>query len=100
MIDLLAPLAREAGALALSHFRNLPAAAISEKGPLDLVTTADREVEALIAARLRAACPEDAILGEEGGMAAGRSGRVWVIDPIDGTFNFVRGLPQWAVSIG
>lgn len=100
MINILTPLAREAGDLALSHFRNLPSAAVSEKGPLDLVTVADREVEALIAARLRAAFPEDGILGEEGGMAQGRSGRVWVIDPIDGTFNFVRGLPQWAVSIG
>ena len=100
MLDILTPLAREAGDLALTHFRNLSAAAISEKGPLDLVTIADREVEALIADRLRAVFPEDGILGEEGGMARGSSGRVWVIDPIDGTFNFVRGLWQWAVSIG
>ncbi len=100
MFDILTPLAHEAGALALSHFGNLTTGAVSAKGPLDLVTVADRAVEALIVARLRAAFPEDGILGEEGGLLPGRSGRMWVIDPIDGTFNFVRGGKDWAVSIG
>ncbi len=100
MFDVLDPLARKAGALAMSHFGNLSRGAISHKGPLDLVTEADRAVEALIVAELRAAFPDDGILGEEGGMVPGSSGRIWVIDPIDGTINFVRGGRQWAVSIG
>lgn len=100
MFDILTPLAQEAGALAMRHFGALAQSAISAKGPLDLVTVADREVEALIIARLQAAFPQDGILGEEGGMIPGTSGRTWVIDPIDGTFNFVRGGAQWAVSIG
>ncbi|SCY91854.1 inositol monophosphatase family protein [Paracoccus tibetensis] len=100
MLDVLTPLAHEAGDLALSHFRNLGRDAVAEKGPLDLVTIADREVEALVTKRLRQAFPEDGVLGEEGGHTRGTSGRVWIIDPIDGTFNFVRGLDDWAVSIG
>ncbi|WP_103332966.1 inositol monophosphatase family protein [Pseudotabrizicola formosa] len=100
MFDVLTPLAHAAGDLALSHFGTLSQAAISAKGPLDLVTEADRAVEALIIKGLRAAFPQDGILGEEGGRTAGTSDRVWVIDPIDGTINFVRGGTQWAVSIG
>lgn len=100
MFDILTPLAHEAGDLAQTHFRQLGDTAISEKGPLDLVTIADCAVEALIANRLRAAFPEDGILGEEDGLTPGRSGRIWVVDPIDGTFNFVRGGRQWAISIG
>lgn len=100
MFDILAPVAGEAGDLALSHFGRLSTGAVSAKGPLDLVTVADRAVEALITARLRAAFPSDGILGEEDGLIPGTSGRIWVIDPIDGTFNFVRGGRQWAVSIG
>lgn len=100
MFDVLTPLAHAAGDLALSHFGTLSQAGISAKGPLDLVTEADRAVEALIIAGLRAAFPQDGILGEEGGKLPGTSDRVWVIDPIDGTLNFVRGSRQWAVSIG
>lgn len=100
MFDTLIPLAHDAGALALSHFGQLTQGSVSSKGPLDLVTVADRAVEALIVERLRRDFPEDGILGEEGGTIAGASGRVWVIDPIDGTFNFVRGGKDWAVSIG
>ena len=100
MFDILTPLAHDAGALAMTHFGQLSQGSVSSKGPLDLVTVADRAVEALIVSRLQAAFPEDGILGEEGGSVAGTSGRVWVIDPIDGTFNFVRGGKDWAVSIG
>lgn len=100
MIDVMLPLAHEAGALALAHFGRLSQGSVAAKGPLDLVTIADREVEALVIDRLRAAFPDDGILGEEGGDIAGTTGRIWVIDPIDGTFNFVRGGLQWTVSIG
>lgn len=93
-------IAREAGALALAHFRTLADLPIETKGHLDLVTAADRQVEDLLIARLRAAFPDDGIFGEEGGEILGTSGRIWVIDPIDGTFNFVRGGQNWAISIG
>lgn len=93
-------IAREAGALAMTHFCRLEGEQITAKRHLDLVTVADRTVEALIVASLRDAYPDDGILGEEGGSITGRSGRIWVIDPIDGTFNFVRGGAQWSVSIG
>lgn len=90
--------AREAGALALGIVRGPDAAlAIAEKGRLDLCTEADRAVERLIRARL-ADRFGDAMLGEEYGGATGE--RLWVIDPIDGTFNLVHGFPMWAVSIG
>jgi myo-inositol-1(or 4)-monophosphatase len=65
----------------------------------DLVTAVDRASEELIVACLRAERPDDAILGEEGGSAAGTSGITWVIDPLDGTVNFVYGIPAFSVSI-
>jgi myo-inositol-1(or 4)-monophosphatase len=93
-------LAEEAGEIALRHFRALSADAVEAKGHLDLVTAADREVEHFLTERLHALYPDDGIFGEEGAAIEGRSGRLWVIDPIDGTFNFVRGSDQWAISIG
>jgi myo-inositol-1(or 4)-monophosphatase len=89
--------AREAGALALRYFRDRSSLTIELKGRQDLVSEADRNVELLIRARLGALFPGDAFLGEEeGGVEADR---LWVIDPIDGTLNFLRGLPCWAVVI-
>ena len=64
------------------------------------VTIADRECEKLIAATLEEAFPEDGILGEEGAQKESRSGRRWIIDPIDGTRDFVRGNFLWSVLIG
>ncbi len=88
---------REAGALALARFRAREALVIEAKGHQDLVSAADRESEAVIRARLAAAFPEDALLGEEGGGA--EAARAWVIDPIDGTANFLKGLPYWCVAL-
>ncbi|QTG17155.1 inositol monophosphatase (plasmid) [Agrobacterium tumefaciens] len=93
-------IAREAGKLALSHFESLADLPVEKKGHLDLVTQADKQVEEFLIARLQEAFPDDGIFGEEGGEITGTSGRIWVIDPIDGTFNFVRGGQNWAVSIG
>ncbi|MFC3703233.1 inositol monophosphatase family protein [Devosia honganensis] len=93
-------IARQAGDLAMAHFGRLASVAVESKGHLDLVTAADKEVEAFVIGELRKAFPDDGVFGEEGGAVSSRSGRVWVIDPIDGTFNFVRGGDQWAVSIG
>lgn len=93
-------LVREAGALALASFRDRRLV-VEQKGVQDYVTAADRAVEELIVARLHAAFPGDAFLGEEGGRRAGAPGAsaLWVIDPIDGTNNYARGLPLWCVSV-
>jgi len=64
-----------------------------------MVSDADRDAEAMIRRILRAARPGDTILGEEGEPDAGISGLQWVIDPLDGTTNFLFGVPQWAVSV-
>lgn len=66
---------------------------------VDVVTEADRAVEALVRERITAARPDDAILGEEGDDLPGTSGVRWVVDPIDGTVNYLYGLPDCAVSI-
>ena len=93
-------IAVEAGKRAIRFFDRLSSLTVETKGPLDLVTQADREVEKFLIAQLRKAYPADGIYGEEGGHHAGTSGRIWVLDPIDGTFNFVRGSDQWTISIG
>ena len=89
--------ARDAGRLARSYLVDARALDFTLKGPQDVVTAADGAVERTIVAALRAQFPDDAFLGEEGGGTAGD--RLWVIDPIDGTANFARGLPHWCVSI-
>ena len=93
-----AELAREAGALALRYFQRELAYTAESKGvQQDWVSIADRAVEAHCRTRLSAAFPGDAMLGEETGGAV--ADRVWVIDPIDGTLNFVHGVRYWCVSI-
>lgn len=71
---------------------------IENKGLQDFVTVADRQAEEMIRAALLGAFPADAFMGEEGGGAPGEGG-AWVVDPIDGTTNFIRGFRHWAVSI-
>jgi myo-inositol-1(or 4)-monophosphatase len=68
--------------------------------PTNLVTEMDQRAEREILTRLRASFPDDAILAEEGGAARGRSGRRWIVDPLDGTTNYAHGLPIFGVSIG
>lgn len=92
-------IAREAGALLRDAFER-PAVRVSSKSsPTDPVSEADREAERLIRERLAAARPGDAVLGEEGGDTAGTSGVRWIVDPLDGTVNFLFGIPQWGVSV-
>ena len=91
---------REAGHLARDYFIRREQLAVEHKGMQDLVSIADREVEALIRTRLSAAFPDDGLLGEEHGGADGEAqGAFWVIDPIDGTANFLRGMPYWSVAL-
>src|SRR6478735_5577344 len=73
--------------------------AATKSSDVDIVTEADRASEALIRQLLTAARPDDGILGEEEDDLIGRSGVRWLVDPIDGTVNFLYGLPQYAVSI-
>lgn len=91
-------IAREAGSAARRFFRDRPkAVSIDFKGHQDYLAATDTEVETLIRTRLEEAFPEDTFFGEEGGGSF--SDRVWVVDPIDGTANFVRGIAQFCISI-
>ena len=90
---------REAGALALEYFRARDRLTIDRKGAQDWVSQADKEVELAVRAALKAAYPDDGIVGEEHAAHAGSSGFTWVIDPIDGTTNFINGIPAWTVVI-
>src|SRR5262245_14279487 len=90
--------ARRAGQLALRYFDT--AVSVEWKQDRSPVTVADREAEALLRTALLEAFPHDGFLGEESGTAPGSSGFRWIIDPIDGTRNFVRGIPIWATLVG
>lgn len=92
-------LSRRAGALGMDYFRRLETLTIESKGHQDMVSEADREVELFIRAELAKAFPDDGIVGEEHAPVKGKSGFDWIIDPIDGTINFVTGIPQWCVII-
>jgi myo-inositol-1(or 4)-monophosphatase len=91
--------ARAAGAQLREAFARGGHEISAKSTPTDLVSEADHAAERLIRERLLAARPGDAILGEEGGDAAGTSGVRWIVDPLDGTVNFLFGIPQWGVSI-
>jgi myo-inositol-1(or 4)-monophosphatase len=98
LLALATEVAHEAGAGLRDAFGR--ALAISSKStPTDLVSEADLATERLIRARLEAARPDDAILGEEGDDRPGTSGLRWVVDPLDGTVNFLFGIPLWCVSV-
>ena len=91
--------AREAGALARRRFVD-QSFTVGFKGPHDFLTEVDGETEALIAERLLEVFPGDGFIGEESkARPAGEGGAVWVVDPIDGTANFARGVPHFCVSI-
>lgn len=98
LLHLATRVALEAGDLIRAT--SVPAAIETKRTSVDLVTDLDRRVERLVVERLLAERPDDALLGEEGGPREGTSGVRWFIDPIDGTTNFVYGLPGYAVSIG
>jgi histidinol-phosphatase len=95
-LELALRLADAADALSVPHFRS--GLAIETKSDLTPVTAADRAVEVELRQILAEERPEDAILGEEQG-AAGVGSRRWILDPIDGTRNYARGIPVWATLI-
>lgn len=100
--DLLAiarDIALRAGELAKLRRSKGVSVAAAKSSPVDIVTEADRETEALIRAALADARPDDGFYGEESGAEKGSSGLTWIVDPIDGTVNFLYGIPHYAVSI-
>ncbi len=99
MIDFLKDLALGAGEIVRSGYGNLADGQLDLKGRRDLVTAIDRESENWLAAKIAERFPEDGILAEESIRKPGKSGRVWILDPIDGTTNFVHRHPMFCVSI-
>lgn len=99
LLALASRLAVQAGTMAREGRRTGVTAAATKSSATDMVTEFDRASEELIVGGIRGARPDDGIVGEEGTDHAGTSGIDWLIDPIDGTTNFLYGLPGWAVSI-
>ncbi len=99
MLEFIESIAREAGEILSQGYENLEHDQIDFKGRRDLVTDIDRRSEAFLADRISTTFPDDAILAEESIRRAGTSGRVWILDPLDGTTNFVHGHPMFCVSI-
>ena len=98
MVNIAVRAAREAGRVITRNFNRVDRLTIADKGRNDFVTEVDRNAEAAIIEVLREKYPNHAILAEESGAQAGNEYE-WVIDPLDGTTNFLHGLPQFAVSI-
>ena len=101
LLDAAVEAAVAGGRVLSANWRKLPHGSVEEKKKNDFVTYADRQSEQRIIEVLRGRFPGDAFLGEEGGAVGGSSAgsRVWIIDPLDGTSNFVSGFPFWCVSI-
>ena len=98
LLEFAVDIARGAGEITLKYFRQDPET--SKKADGSFVTIADREAEKFLRQRILERFPDDTVLGEEEGESKGNSGRRWVVDPIDGTFAFVHGVPFYGVLIG
>jgi histidinol-phosphatase len=98
LLDFAVRVAREAGDITYRHFKGSVAA--ERKADSSFVTVADREAERHIRESIQRASPDDGILGEEEVEKLGSSNRRWIIDPIDGTYSYVHGVPLYAVLIG
>jgi myo-inositol-1(or 4)-monophosphatase len=99
LLALAVDIAREAAELVFRGRTSAGEQVDTKSSPVDVVTAVDTASERLIIGRLLAARPDDGVLGEEGASRTGTSGVRWLVDPIDGTVNFVYGLPAYAVSI-
>ncbi|MWC00045.1 inositol monophosphatase family protein [Agromyces seonyuensis] len=99
LLDLARSIATRAAASALEARRRGVSVAATKSSDVDIVTEVDRDTEDLIRSLILDARPNDGILGEEGEGVVGTSGVSWVVDPIDGTVNFLYGNPAWAVSV-
>ncbi len=92
--------ARQAGQVVLSGRASAQRSISAKRSIMDIVTAVDREAERVVVETIREAFPDDAVVGEEGSSFAGRTGRRWLVDPLDGTVNYARGWRVAAVSIG
>ena len=92
-------IAQNGGALAANYFQRIGTLVIEDKGPQDFVSEADKAVELHVRAMIEDAFPEDGIVGEEHASKPSKSGFTWVIDPIDGTTNFINSIPAWVVVL-
>lgn len=92
-------LCRRAGAKARAFFESRDKLAVDTKGAQDWVTQADRDIEFFIRDDLARKYPDDGVHGEEHDTTHGTSGFTWVIDPIDGTTNFINGIPLWTIVL-
>lgn len=99
LLALARSIALEAGAMIVEARRGGVEVADRKSSPVDVVTQVDRDSEQLIRTRLAEARSEDGFFGEEGARDSSTSGVTWVVDPIDGTVNFLYGIPHYAVSI-
>jgi myo-inositol-1(or 4)-monophosphatase len=106
LLELAQEIAEAAGKLLRSRLESVAGGVLlstgtsSKSSPTDLVTEVDKASEALIVSSLLRARPDDGVLGEEGSSRRGSTGVTWVIDPLDGTINYLYGIEEFAVSIG
>ncbi len=98
MLNIAIRAARAAGNIIIRHIDNIQDLPVNVKGRNDFVTEVDRQAEAIIIDSIRKAYPDHAIMAEESG-SQGNNDYQWIIDPLDGTTNFLHGFPQYAVSI-
>ena len=97
--DVAVDIARSAGALAVDYFDRVSSLVVEDKGQQDFVSEADKAVELHVRAAIKATFPDDGIVGEEHAPKPSKSGYTWIIDPIDGTTNFISAIPAWTVVI-
>lgn len=99
LLDIAVGAARRAGELLLTYFDGPAAGVVAKTSPTDLVSDADRAAERLLLDAILENRPDDGVLAEEGGARDSTTGVTWVVDPLDGTVNFLFGIPVWSVSI-
>jgi myo-inositol-1(or 4)-monophosphatase len=99
LLALAVAVAQRGGRLITEERPDEVTAAATKSSPTDVVTAMDTACERMVREQLLAARPEDGIVGEEGDDVAGSSGVTWVVDPIDGTVNYLYGIPQYAVCV-
>ena len=99
LLDMAVDAARAAGELLLERFRGPQSGVDAKSSATDMVSDADRDSERVLLEAIRTARPDDGLIAEESGHRPGTTGLVWVVDPLDGTTNYLYGLPAWSVSI-
>jgi myo-inositol-1(or 4)-monophosphatase len=100
VVSVMVKAARMGGNVLLRNINKLDSLSVVEKGRMDYASEVDADAEKAVIKELRRGYPDYAILGEEGGAQGGRDGRhTWVIDPLDGTSNYLRGFPHYCVSL-